>query len=216
MTGFTSNPRLEPLYRFFETSGTERLAGLSESHFFGLSEEEREDAWNFLKNGFALSSERITGLYVLDKIKAVNLFKTEVGLPMVSSPFPAEQQALESNRLLMLRYISSVEPDDKYVDAIDEFATSQFPKIRAEFAQSLPTRQPARRAVDALKGMIFTETERIPLTSAITKLMAIHGMDYDINDPLYKSIYMLLRSEDHKEKIFGMSRLEKLQLSGDA
>lgn len=194
----------ELLYGFFETYGTERLNGLNERYFFGLNENEKEEAWNFLKDGFYLSSERITGLCVLDKTRAVDLFKKAVSLPLDSSPFPAEQRASESNRLLMLRYISSVEHDEKYVDAIGEFATSQFPTIRAEFAQSLPTRQLVRSAVDALKGMIFTETERVPLTSAITKFMAIHGMDYDMNDPLYKSIYLLLRSEDPKEKAFGM------------
>lgn len=212
---FTSSRKIKLLYGFFQTYRTERLAGLSESHFSGLSEDEREEAWNFLKDGFNLSSERINGLYMLDKVRAVNLFKVEVEAPIVSSLFPAEQQALEGNRLLMLRYICNVEPDKKYVDAICKFATSQFSKIRAEFAQSLPTRQLGCSAIDALKGMIFTETERVPLTSAITKLMAIYGMDYDMNDPLYKSIYLLLRSENHKDKIFGMSRLEKRHSSGD-
>ena len=187
---FTSSRKIKLLYSFFGNYGTERLAGLRESHFSGLSEGEREEAWNFLKDGFNLSSERITGLYMLDKVRAVKLFKVEVEAPIVSSPFPAEQQALEGNRLLMLRYICNVEPDEKYVDAICKFATSQFPKIRAEFAQSLPTRQLGRSVVDALKGMIFTETERVALTSAITKFMAIHGMDCDMNDPLYKSIYL--------------------------
>jgi len=211
---FTSSRKIKSLYGFFETYGEERLAGLSESHFSGLSEDEREEALNFLKDGFNVSSERITGLYTLDKVRAVNLFKVEVGAPIVSSSFPAEQQALEGNRLLMLRYICSVDPDEKYVDDICKFATSQFPKIRAEFAQSLPARQLGRSVVDALKGMIFTETERIPLTSAITKFMAIHGMDYDMNDPLYKSIYLLLRSENPKEKFFAMRQLEKRQPSG--
>jgi hypothetical protein len=211
---FTSSRKIKLLYSFFETYGKERFTGLSEGHFSGLSEDEKEEAWNFLKDGFQLSSERLTGLYMLDKVRAVNLFKVEVAAPIVSSPFPAEQQALEGNRLLMLRYICNVEPDEKYVDAICRFATNQFPKIRAEFAQSLPTRQLGRSVVDALKGMIFTETERVPLTSAITKFMAIHGMDYDMNDPLYKSIYLLLRSENRKEKIFAMRQLEKRQSLG--
>lgn len=208
MINSTSNPRLDSFYRFFETYGTERLNGLSESYFIGLNDNDKEEAWNFLRDGFSLSADRITGLYILNKSRAVDLFKNAVALPIESSPFPAEQQAMESNRLLMLRYINSVDSDDEYVAAMSDYANSQFPAIRAEFARSLPTHQPMPKAIDAIKGMIFTETERIPLTSAITKFMAINGMDYDMNNSLYKSIYLSLRSNDAKEKIAGIRRLE--------
>jgi hypothetical protein len=66
-------------------------------------------------------------------------------------------------------------------------------------------------ALEALKGMVFTETERIPRTSAITKLMVIYGLDFDMDDPFYKSIYLSLRSDNPKEKLSAMRRLESIK-----
>lgn len=207
----TSSKELSQLYEFFEKHGTGRLNGLDESYFLGFNDGEKEEAWKFLKDGFLLSADSITGLYLLDKLKAVALFKQAFDLPTESSPYPAERQAMESNRLLMLKYINSVDPEEKYLAIMNQFASSEFSKIRAEFASSLPTDRVIHGALDALKSMIFTEVERVPLTAAITKLMAIHGMDYDIENPLYKSIYLSLRSEDKKEKIAGIRRLERNQ-----
>ncbi|MDK6079996.1 hypothetical protein [Massilia varians] len=208
-----SNPHsnLSRFYRFFETYGTERLNGLDESHFYGLSANEKEEAWDFLKNSRALSTERIRGLYLLDKARAVELFKQLVAAPLKESEFPAERQAAENSRLAMLSYIYSVDPEETCVSAMCEFANSEFSRVRAAFAQTLPIDRTTPEAVDALKRMIFTEIERIPLTSAITKLMVIHGLDYDINNPLYDSIYLSLRSDNPKEKAGAMSRLEKIQ-----
>lgn len=207
----TLNPKLAPIYGFFEKYGTERLNGLDPSYFLALNESEKEEAWNFLSDGFALSAERIHALYNLDKIRAVSVFKKAIEVPIAASPYPAERKAMEECCLLMLRYINSVAADEKYVAAISKFAESEFWQVRAQFAQSVPIHQVTQRAVDALKGMIFTETERIPLTSAITKFMVIHGMDFDANDPVYKSIYKSLRSNDPKEKLLGMKRLEEKQ-----
>lgn len=208
------NSKLNKFYRFFDTEGTERLNGLDESHFQNLNTSEKEEAWTFLTKSLALSTERIKGLYTLDKTRAIDLFKKMIANPVKSSQFPAERQAEENSRLLMLAYIQSVEPDEKCDAAFCKFATSEFPKVRAAFAQLVPIDQVTLQAVDALKRMIFTETERLPLTSAITKFMAIHGMDYDMHDPLYKSIYMSLRSENPKEKLSAMSRLEKNSPAG--
>jgi hypothetical protein len=211
MMAAKSGSKMAEFYGFFEKFGTERLNGLGESYFVDLSDSEKEEAWKFLQDGFESSAERITGLYNLDKARAVPLFKEAIELPLGSSPYPAEQKAIESNRLLMLRYINSVEPDKKYITAMCEFSKSQFEDVRTEFAQSMPVHQITHEAVDALKGMIFTETETVPLTSAITKLMVIHGMEFDRKSSVYKSLYMSLRSDDPKEKAAAMSRLERNQ-----
>jgi acyl-CoA-binding protein len=212
MMASISSKKLSRLYDFFKTYGTERLNGLDESYFFDFTDSEKEEAWDFLKNGFLLSADCITGLYLLDQVKAVELFKHALDVPTSPSQYPAERQASESNHLLMLKYINSVDLECKYVNEMNKFANSEFSKIRAEFASSLPTDNVTQDAVNALKSMIFTETERIPLTTAITKLMAIHGMDYDIENPTYKSIYLSLRSDDNKKKTAGIHRLEKNSL----
>lgn len=208
---FTSNPKLAPIYDFFEKTGAERLNGLDPGYFLALDTSEKEEAWAFLSDRFALSAERISALYNLDSEKAVAAFKKEIETPIRPSPYPAQRQSREECRLLMLRYINSVEPDEKYIAAMNEFARSEFEDVRSLFAQSVPIHKVTQSAVDALKGMIFTETERIPLASAITKFMVIHGMDFDRKNPLYKSIYMSLRSDNPNEKLAAMKRLENIQ-----
>jgi hypothetical protein len=205
---FTSNPKLALIYGFFEKTGTERLQGLDPSYFVGLNEEEKEEAWNFLSDRFASSTDTISGLYYLDQKRAVAAFKVEIEVPIAPSPYPDQRESREECRLLMLQYINSVEPDEKYVAAINEFARSEFKQVRTLFAKSVPIHKVTEGAVEALKGIIFTETEVAPLSAAITKFMVIHGMDFDRKDPLYKSIYMSLRSDNLKEKLAAMKRLE--------
>lgn len=79
----------------------------------------------------------------------------------------------------MLKYINGLEPAEEYVTVMCKLSTSEFSDVRAEFARSLPIDLLMRDAVDALKRMIFAETETIPLASAILKLMVIHGLDFE-------------------------------------
>jgi hypothetical protein len=206
---FTTNPKLAPIYGFFEKYGTERLHGLDPSYFLALDEREKEEAWIFLSAGFALSAERISALYNLDENRAVVAFKKAIDAPTATSPYPAEKKSMEECRLLMLECINRVAPDERHVAAINEFAGSEFEDVRAQFARSVPIHRVTRSAVDALKRMIFTETETIALTMATTKFMVIHGMDFSARDPLYKSIYRSLCSDDPKEKLSGMKQLEE-------
>ena len=74
----------------------------------------------------------------------------------------------------------------------------------------MPTKKTTHDAVEALKAMIFTEVERVALTSAITKLMLIHGMEFDRSDPLYKSLYAALNSDDPQKKVAALNKLEKI------
>jgi len=205
------SPRSE-FFAFFEKIGTERLMGLKVSYFDGMSEADRQEAWNFLCKDFARSSDSITGLYLLDNLRAVALFKVEIDAPMQAAPYPALHRALESNRLLMLTYINWVEPNPICIDAMTAFANSEFEEIRGEFAQAVPISPVTRGVVAALKRMILTEIEGIPLTLAITKLMVIHGMDFDRHDPIYKSVFMSLMSNYPDDRITGMARLEQHQI----
>jgi hypothetical protein len=68
------------------------------------------------------------------------------------------------------------------------FAESEFEEVRGEFANAVPITAVTRSAVEALKRMIGGEGVGATLTSAITKLMVIHGTDFDRRDPMYKSI----------------------------
>ncbi|MBC7683811.1 MAG: hypothetical protein H7176_01115 [Bdellovibrionales bacterium] len=202
---------LGPFYRFFETYGSVRLDGLNDSHFADLTTAEKEEAWNYLKDRFECSDERISGMYTLDPSRAVVLFKETLKKPMEASPYAASREAIEESRLMLLNFVNSVEPDKQYVDAMTEFARSEFENVRFLFARTAPIYPVTPEIVAALKGLIFTETERLPLSAAISKYMVINGMDFDLWDPLYNSIYMSLRSDDPKTKMAAMKRLEEHQ-----
>jgi len=208
---FMKSEPLLKFYAFFEKSGTARLDGLDRSYFNGMNEADRQEAWHFLESDFASSQDAITGLYLLDTDKAVALFKTEINAPMPASPYAATRRQLESNRILMLRYIYKVDRNPIFIEAMTEFSNSEFEEIRGEFAEAVPIAPVLRGTVDALKRMIFTEIDSIPMTSAITKLMVIHGLDFDRHDPVYKSIFIALMSDDPDDKIAGMARLEQRQ-----
>lgn len=202
---------LGPFYQFFETYGSARLDGLNESHFSGLTSVEKDEAWNYLRDGFENSDERISGMYRLDPSRAVALFKEALEKPISSSPYAASREAIEESRLMLHNFVNSLEPDKRYVDAMTEFSRSEFENVRFLFAKAAPIYQVSPAVVTALKGMIFTETEQLPLSAAITKYMAIHGTDFDARDPLYKAIYLSLRSDDPKTKMAAMKRLEERQ-----
>lgn len=200
MVNELSSSCLSRFFSFFEKYGTERLNGLDSSYFDGLSDNERAEAWSYLKKYFYKSEECIHGLNLMDPEKAVELFESALAKPIENSPYPAARQAIENCRLLMLRYVLAQNPKESVVNALVEFSTSEFPGARSSVAQSLPIDKTTAKAVSALKSMIFTETERVPLFSSITKLMAIYGLDYDLEDKTYKSIYLGLRSDDVEEK----------------
>lgn len=203
----TSPTGLTRFYAFFEKSGTERLNGLDSSYFQDLTAAEKAEAWTYLKDGFEVSDERIRGLYLLDPDEAVALFLDAVKTPLEESPYPAKRQAAELSRVLMLRFIASRRPSAESLNELAAWANSEFPRVRASVMQALPTKQVTPDAVEAIKSVVLTEVEELPLSTAITKLMAIHGMDFSARDPVYKSIYVGLLSDNVDNKKRAMAKL---------
>lgn len=201
---------LARFYAFFEKFGTERLNGLDSSYFQDLTASEKAEAWAYLEDGFEVSDERIRGLYLLDPARAVQLFQVAVQTPVEDSPYPAKRQAAELSRVLMLRCIVTQQPSAESLNGLALLANSEFPKVRSAVMQSLPTKQITPEAVDAIKSVVFTEVDEIALTTAVTKLMAIHGMEFSAKDPTYKSIYAGLSSENVENKKRAMARLAEL------
>lgn len=208
---YTNNSKLVQIYGFFEKNGTERLQGLDPTYFSSLNENEKEEAWDFLSDRFATSTDTINGLYYLDEIRAIAAFKKQIEVPIAHSQCADQRQFREECRLLMLQYINDAEPGEKYIGAMNEFAHSDFKRVRTQFAQSVRIHKVTQDTVDALKAMILTETEEVPLAAAIQKFMVIHGMDFDRKNPVYISIYRSLSSDNSKEKLAAMKRLEDMQ-----
>ncbi|MEW6761869.1 MAG: hypothetical protein AB1437_13695 [Pseudomonadota bacterium] len=207
----TDDSKLSRLYKFFNTYGPERMNGLDASYFAGMSPAEQAEAWDFLMTGFPDSVDNITGLYLLNKMRAIEQFKLALDQPMPESEFAAEQRETEIDRLLMLRYVTNNDPDPRYIAMLANFAGSKFESVRTQFAQSLSNRNATPDNINALKGMIFTETERLPLASAILALMELHGVSSDPDDPEHRATYMSLRSGAPDDKLAAMNRLEAMR-----
>jgi len=127
----TDSPKLSCLYKFFNTYGRERLDGLDRSYFRDLSPAEKAEAWNFMVDGFEDSVDAITGLHLLDQMRALEQFKRALDSPVSPSEYAATRRADEINRLLMLRYVTNADPDSHYVAMLPEFARSEFEEALA-------------------------------------------------------------------------------------
>jgi hypothetical protein len=208
MTEPTTRAAMARFYSFFDSYGNERLNGLDESYFRDLTREEKEEAWNFLKQGFATSTERIHGLYVLNRSNAIALFEESLKNPMESVSKLTDRKEIESSRLMMLGYINITEPKETNLDAMAEFASSEFSDVRGQYARLLPATQTTPKTIEALKKLIFTETETITRTSAIMKFLSIFGIKAKLKDPVYDSLYAALRADDPREKQAAMNRIQ--------
>ncbi|WP_137173452.1 hypothetical protein [Massilia sp. HP4] len=198
---------LKRFYEFFEKNDSERYRGIDESYFANLNELDKQEAWSFLEKSRKLSEDSIRALHILDKVHAVDIFKKVISQPLVKSQYPTQRFEAERCRLLMLSYILEVCAKRQYFLEATVFSNSEFEEVRAGFAESVPYSKTIPEVVEALKKMILVETARAPLGGAVAKLMAIHGMDFDVDNPKYKSTYLELRSGSVEDKIRAMKRL---------
>jgi len=204
----TTSPGLTRFYAFFESWGRERLDGLDASHFRGLTVSETEEAWNFLEKNLAVSLESTRGLYLINPLRAVEKFKKQVYMPIAESTYRDQRCAREENRTLMLHLILSHDPAREYVEILNAFASSEFADVRARFADYLPVAEVSQRSLDLLKEMIFTETDSIARSLAISKFMAIRGYNFKFRDERYKALYRALTSSDEEEKKAAIQQIE--------
>lgn len=177
-----------------------------------MSTIEREQAWKFLEKEFHLSEDKIIGLHLLNPNKAAQLFLNEITISRDEPKYAKEAQANERCIILMLRFVCKEVPIKENIDLLALYCNSDSIDARTKAAQALPTRPTTLNAIRALRSMIYSETERLPLSIAIVKLMAIYHLEFNQNDSNYKSIYMNLRSPEPKRKEQGVAQLERLAM----
>ena len=182
---------------FFTTANKERLDGLDDTHFNDMSPEERSKAFDFLLqrvlNGG--SRESVGGLFVADPARAA----------------PIVRQLLDSGKLHEDAEISAawelyqIQPDSSLIPAFTKLMSSADQTNRSNAAFYVPADVLTPELDAALKGMIRTETETLPLVSAINKLLECHGITREsVSKEEFSKFYLGLRSDvlTDKEKIF--------------
>lgn len=182
---------------FFTTANKERLDGLNETHFDGMSPEERSKAFDYLlervlKGG---SRESVGGLFVADPARAA----------------PIVRQLLDSGKLREDAEISAawelyqIQPDPSLIPVFIRLMSSANQTNRSNAAFYVPADKLTPELDAALKGMIRTETETLPLINAINKLLECHGITREsVSKEEFSKFYLGLRSDvlDDKEKTF--------------
>jgi hypothetical protein len=182
---------------FFTTANKERLDGLNEAHFDGMSLEERSKAFDYLLervlNGG--SRESVGGLFVADPLRAA----------------PIVRQLLDSGKLREDAEISAawelyqIQADSSLIPVFIRLMSSANETNRSNAAFYVPADVLTPELDAALKGMIRTETETLPLVNAINKLLECHGITREsVSKEEFSKLYLGLRSDilADKEKTF--------------
>lgn len=184
-----------------------RLDGLDSSYFDAMTPEEREKAFEYLLPNFDRSVESVKGLYLAAPEKAIDEFKSALQRPPESSSYVEVMQQIASARILMISYLLQEKPSTDLLKILIDYYRDPHRWVRNDAIQSTPTRFVTPDVIAALKEEIFVEVERLPRASAIQKLLAIYGVEFDSSH--YNKIYRLLSNESGEKKKHGFEILEK-------
>jgi hypothetical protein len=182
---------------FFSTANKERLDGLNETHFAGMSPEERSMAFDYLLkkvlNGG--SRESTDGLFVADAARAA---------PIIRQLLDAGKLR-ESAEIAAAWNLYQIKPDTSLLPVFIRSMSSTDKYNRANAAFYVPADALTLELDTALKGMIRTEVETLPLVNAINKLLKCHGITREsVSKDDFSAFYRGLRSDalTDKEKTF--------------
>ena len=188
---------------FFTTANKARLDGLDETDFNGMSPEERSKAFDYLLervlNGG--SRESVGGLFVADRARAI----------------PIVRQLLDSGKLREDAEISAawelyqILPDSSLMPVFIKLMSSANQTSRSNAAFYAPADVFTPELDAALKCMIRTETETLPLVNAINKLLECHGITREsVSKEEFSKFYLGLRSDDLADKEQTFRQLDNL------
>lgn len=177
---------------FFSLAGRERLDGLDASYFDSMTWDERRQAFDYLlekvKNGG--TAESVHGLFLADAPMAAReirpLLDGEALRPEAEIAAAWNLHRMDPNADVLSTFIKHVEGED--------------PSIRKTAVSYLPTDNPAPRLLEALKGLILTETTELTHIHATTKFLAFHGISESSDKRLYGDFYRKLRGENQEVK----------------
>lgn len=199
------------LLDFFTLIQRERLDGLDATYFSPMTDAERDMAFEYLKDGFEASEENIRGLYLCDPDKAIALFKKTLARPGKVGNSHAENDAILMGRVLMAGYVCNDESSAENIDTLanlDVMGGSE--DVRNAFYKQIPSKPTTAKALSRLANGVMVETERLPRSAAVMKLMASYGLLFNMNDDNYKRIYRGLLDKDLKVKKAHLKELEKI------
>lgn len=188
---------------FFSTANKERLDGLNQTHFDGMSPEERSMAFDYLLNLLLKggSRESANGIFVADAARAA---------PLIRQLLHAGKLR-ESAEIAAAWNLYQISPDTSLIPVFIRSMSSSDKYNRANAAFYVPADVLTPELDAALKGMIRTETETLPLINAINKLLECHGITREsVSKDEFSAFYRGLRSDALTDKEKAFQKLDSL------
>lgn len=213
-----NSPAYQHFLNFFKLTGRERLDGLDKSYFSEMTEEEKECAFEYLKNesNFEHHLENLRGLYSCNPEKAILLFKETLKKEIEIYPTRHGNDMVLGGRVFMAGYVCNIEPTTKNINNLVSIDVSKArDDVRNLKYRLIPSSPTTFEAIDFLKNSLNDElkmpdADSASVTAKLT-LMSIYGVEFDMNDKNYMSISRGLMSADENEKIAALKKLERLQ-----
>ncbi|GJI96380.1 hypothetical protein RugamoR57_30980 [Duganella caerulea] len=181
----------------------ERLDGLSEIYFTDMTREERAMAFEYLlkmveEGG---SRESVNGLFIVDAERAA---------PVVRKLLEAHQLR-EDAEIAAAWNLNRGQRDSSLIPVFIRLMSSSDKYNRANAAFYVPADDFTPELDAALKGMIRTETETLPLVNATNKYLECYGITREsVSKEEFSHFYRGLRSDEARDKEAMFKELEKL------
>lgn len=186
---------------FFSMKNRERLDGLNEVYFEGMAPEERSRAFDYLLNMVkdGGSRETVGGLFIADAQRAA---------PIVGDLLFAGRLH-EDAAIAAAWNLNRLQPAPALI-AVFIGAMSSADKVnRANAAFYAPADAASPELLEALKGMIRTETETLPLVNATNKLLECCGITREsVDKETFSMYYCGLRSDLLADKEMTFKKLD--------
>lgn len=209
------SPAYQHFLDFFKLTERERLEGLDKSYFSEMTEEEKNDAFEFLKSqpDFECFSETLYGLYLCNQEKAINLFKDLLKKEIKVYEIQRDNDLELHGRVFMAGYVCNIEPTKTNINNLVSIDVSKArDDVRNLKYRLIPSSPTTLEAIDFLKNALKDELKRPDTDSASTTakltLMSIYGVEFDMNDKNYMSISRGLMSSNEEEKLAAFKKLE--------
>jgi hypothetical protein len=187
---------------FFSMHNKERLDGLSESYFIGMTPVERSRAFDFLLDRVKAGGgeESIHGLFRADAAKAVSPVKELL-----------KKGALSDEAHIAAAWnLWRIEHDEALLSVFIHYMGSPDEQLREKAAYYVPA-ELTYQLKSALQGMIRTETARLASVHAVNKLLDCYDVSKEsVGEETYLSIYRGLRSQHLTDKEEAFKKLDAL------
>jgi hypothetical protein len=188
---------------FFSMCNKERLDGLCESHFTGMTSHERARAFDYLLELIKAggSEETINGLFIADHGRAI----------AAVSRMLADATLNEEARIVAARHLYDIDRRQDLLCIFTHYMAHPDARLRKKAVYYAPADIWSEELRIALEAMIRTETEQLARIHAVDKLLRIYGVDeQSVGETVYRDIYRGLHSPAAHMKEAALSRLTSL------